>query len=958
MTTARAALLGRDRDVELIADVLRAAREGHPGFIVITGEAGIGKSSLLEELSRMADEAGCLTMGSRASDYDHELPFGVFTDALDDYLASLDTSALASLAQDRLGAVAAVFPSLASIDHAVEYPATAAERFRVHRAVRELLARLAARRPLVLILDDLHWADDASLEMIAYLLRHPPQAEVMLAMALRPGQGEPGVLGIIDDIRGSPAVSSVDLGPLGLPEIRALVGDRADDLHRLSGGNPFYALQLAKSASDDPELITLDDIGVPATVGRAILAELAALSPEARGLAEAAAVVGDPFEIDAAAAAVGSSDGEFMDPLDELVLKDLVRVTEVPRRFRFRHPIVRSAVYNSSPPGIRLSCHQRLTAYLTEHGASSGEIAYHVEQTASRGDIDAVRVLRRAGEEAGDRAPVSAIRWFAAALRLVPEDADERLEILESLAASLMALGRLGEAFQALESAVALAKTKGDTPASLILGCARLETLLGLQADAKRRLETAYVELGDATSPEAVAFAIDLSTTLYQASDFPSSMEWGRRAAAAAESSEDRPMLAAAFAAQTMGAALSGQIGTAQQARESTREIVDTLSDVDVSRRLDALSNLAASEMYLDLYVDAVRHGERCLKLTRLTGQTHLLPVLTAAVGTCWWVVGDLTRSASVVDDAIDAARLAGNSHTLAWALFNRAGPALIAGDLDLAVDLTSESLALSEGFDVGLIPVYAGVTHAWALLETGEPAAAVTQMTSSAGGDDIPLVAGAWRPFYIEKLVRCHLALGDIQRAASTATWARSEAEGFAMDMPLLMADRAQAAVALAAGRAEEAIELASSAIRRSEIIGSRYHEVLSRSLQGRALALTGDLAGAIECLIQSTADFQDMGMVRHRDETEAMLRKLGHTIHRRSQPGKGDGRGVESLTGRELEIAHLVLDRRTNREIAEQLFLSTKTVETHMRHIFNKLGVSSRVEVARLLDASATRG
>jgi DNA-binding NarL/FixJ family response regulator len=100
---------------------------------------------------------------------------------------------------------------------------------------------------------------------------------------------------------------------------------------------------------------------------------------------------------------------------------------------------------------------------------------------------------------------------------------------------------------------------------------------------------------------------------------------------------------------------------------------------------------------------------------------------------------------------------------------------------------------------------------------------------------------------------------------------------------------------------------------------------------------------------------EFDVLGAERYRDQVESQLRQLGHpTTHRRSVPGRSDVFGVESLTGRELEVAELVVDRRTNREIAEELFLSTKTVETHMRHIFDKLGVSSRVDVARVISRS----
>lgn len=124
-----------------------------------------------------------------------------------------------------------------------------------------------------------------------------------------------------------------------------------------------------------------------------------------------------------------------------------------------------------------------------------------------------------------------------------------------------------------------------------------------------------------------------------------------------------------------------------------------------------------------------------------------------------------------------------------------------------------------------------------------------------------------------------------------------------------------------------------------------------MSRALLGRALVAVGRRDEAIEQLEAVADEFEALGALHYRDQMESELRRLGHkTTHRRSAPGT-DALGLASLTGRELEVAELVLDRRTNRQIAESLFLSTKTVETHLRNIFNKLGVSSRVEVARAL-------
>ena len=123
---------------------------------------------------------------------------------------------------------------------------------------------------------------------------------------------------------------------------------------------------------------------------------------------------------------------------------------------------------------------------------------------------------------------------------------------------------------------------------------------------------------------------------------------------------------------------------------------------------------------------------------------------------------------------------------------------------------------------------------------------------------------------------------------------------------------------------------------------------------LAARALAATGDADAAAAQLEQAAATFTACGAPLQRSAAEQQLRQLGRSIHRRSRPGTADGTGVASLTGRELEVARLVVDRRTNQQIADELFLSLKTVETHMRNMFRKLGVSSRVDLARAIEAA----
>jgi DNA-binding NarL/FixJ family response regulator len=261
------------------------------------------------------------------------------------------------------------------------------------------------------------------------------------------------------------------------------------------------------------------------------------------------------------------------------------------------------------------------------------------------------------------------------------------------------------------------------------------------------------------------------------------------------------------------------------------------------------------------------------------------------------------------------------------------------------------ESVEIADVLEDGLISSLAGAIHGMVLLELGEFAEALNELITRAGGIDLPLIAGGWRPMYLELETRCYLALDMSAEARDAAGRARQEAEGFGLNLSKLMADRAEAAVAQADGRFDDAVSLAMSAVALSTEIGARVFAASSRVLAGRALVAASRVEEAVEQLSIAAEEFDSIGATRYRNQTEAQLRGIGVTVHRRTTRGRSDTLGVEALTGREVEVVELVVDHRTNREIAETLFLSTKTVETHLRNIFNKLGVSSRAEVARTM-------
>lgn len=957
-------LVGRAAELGSVDRLLVQLDGGRSAALELVGEPGIGKTRLLGELAARGDARGYLVLTGRAGELELDLPFWVFVDALDEYVHGLDPRRLDSLDADVQAELATVFPSLGRLAKGRK-TAIQHERYRSHRAVSVLLESLAQTQPVLLVLDDVHWADPASVELLGALLHRPPAARVLLALAARPRQLGERLAASIERAHRAGTIERIELSALSPEEARELVGDGFDGgapnlLYEESGGNPFYLEQLVRSADRSasgrsaagPSVAGVD---VPASVAAALAEELALLSRQARTVLEGAAVAGDPFDPELAAAAAAAAEEEAIEALDELLRLDLVRQTDVPRRFRFRHPLVRRAVYESMPGGWRLGAHERCAEALAARGAPAAAIAHHVDRSARQGDAAAVAMLRAAGEAAAHRAPASAAAWFAAALRLLSPTApaDQRVELLLARSEALAATGQLGESHEALLESMSIVPRDAEAlRVRLTIACARVEHLLGRYKEAHAHLETALAELRHPDSPQTVELMIELAGDSLYSGDYEAMCAWAARAVDAATRLGDRALIAAALAIRALSAAVGGRAAEGLAHRAEAAVLIDGLADDELAGRLDALAHLATAEFYLDHFAEVGPHAERALRIGRTSGKGELFPLVVPMLGGSLWVQGRMAEAGEVLDGAIAAARLVDNVQGLAWNIFNRSYAAFAAGDIDLALATADEAFELSKELDEGPVSAHAAVALAYALFASGDPERAAELLVTSAGGNELRLIGGGWRARYLELLTRSFLAAGRRADAERAAAAAQACADAVGLPMAGAMAGLAAGALDLDAGEPAAAAVRAVGAATALEGVGNLCDAATSRLLAGRALAQAGEPERAASELEQARAAFESFGSHRYRAEAERELRKLGHSIHRRTRRGKTNGSGVESLTERELQIARLVVDRKTNPQIAAELFLSPKTVETHLRNTFRKLDVTSRVEVARVVE------
>ncbi len=661
-------------------------------FTAVEGEPGIGKTLLLSALAGRLSEAGWRVLSGSASGSATRLRFGLLIDALDDGLAGLaclgavsdarqadviapgaagdDAPAdeAAGLSGRDIGLLAGVFPALGgrAWPGAADEPANAADSYRIYRAIGALLEMLAQRAPLLLLLDEVHNADAESIRVIDFLSSHLPRAPVLIVVAYRPRQAAqlPWTARLAN---GASATRLVTLDPLGAEDLSELIPAdvpqaRRHTLLAASAGNPGVLLALLRSMPCAPgrEFDTEElRIGVPPVPLQALPPELRRLSPLGRRVAEAAAVIGNPFEPDQVAVVSELEEQQVLDGLDEVLAADLVRADNLWRRFRFRDLAVRAASYHASGGGWRCAAHGRARAALAERDPSAVRSAHHLEHVAAGNARDAEILVAAAREQLFVR-PWRAIRWLRTAGRLLPEYAPG--EVCCLLAIALAVSGDTAQSLRNYIEATADEYASAELIAKAGTWCARALRLDGRPTAARWLLSampaqlrtagmlleemTISVELGDAdasigtelaglcqglAAPVAVPAEGDGVTGTARGPGF--AFSGGRECPdgighgllLAIDPGEDAAVRAHAGALLALVEHGQGQLADAAGHARQAGTLVDGLADQKIAAELEMLYWLAEAETRLGQLDGAERHSSRGIELATRYQQARMI---------------------------------------------------------------------------------------------------------------------------------------------------------------------------------------------------------------------------------------------------------------------------------------------------------------------------------------------
>ena len=938
-------LLEREDELATFDEALQASRADRVGrLIAIRGQAGMGKTCLLNAARSRAEGAGFRVFFARGSVLERSFAYGVVRQLFEALLARSD----AAEREEILGGSASL--ALPIFEAHPQKPLTGPSEdaaLSVLHGLFWLAANLADRQPLLIAIDDLHWCDTPSLEWVGYLARRLEGAPIVVAVTFRPAEVEADPV-LVDELMSDPSSMLLRPAPLSVAAAEHLtekiLGSRPEREFTsaclaASGGNPLLLVELLDGLSAEgvapeaAEVARVREIG-PGAVSRSVRRRLSHLPVEAQTFARALAVLGDEVDIGLIAELSELSRESATDAAHRL---EEVGVIRAGQQLAFLHALVRDAVYLQLSPAERREAHRIAAKMLAERHLPAEQAAAHLLLTPRAGDQWAVTVLRRAAQDALARStPAIAAVYLSRALD-EPPAREERGELLFELG-SAEALTRDPEAEIHLREALSLA-ADASVRAEIALTLARLLFWRHEGGEAIALLERAIVGLEEPHRPQR-----------------------------------------ARLEAEQVGMALSSPATHAEVAERLART-ADT-SDESVGGKM-----LLAFAAYRDTLRGEAR--TRCIEraTAALDGRALLAeevsPALVAAVLTLVYA-DELGLALQVSQEGHSLAETHGAPASFALA---SAGVARVLHDMGRLLE--AEAVA-----SVGLAacPANQPVARAYAagslvkvLLKRGDLAAAETAL-DEAGVDSGHVPGSLHAADPLNALGSLHLAQGHPAAALADFLAIRDLVEPAGCRNPAVAPWRSGAALALLhLGRRDEALPLASEELELSRAWGAPT--TVGRSLRALGLVEGGRrglelLEETVVVLSESPATYEmletqvELGAALRRGNQRARARELlRDCLDRAERTGAGllagQARdellatgarprrlvlsGVGSLTASERRIATMAAGGMTNREIAQALFVTTKTVEMHLAHVFSKLEIRSRTELPKALGSTA---
>jgi DNA-binding CsgD family transcriptional regulator len=943
VTGSEGHLIERTHELAAIGESLRAAQAGQGALTLVEGPPGIGKTELLAAATTRARRLRMLVLSARGGELELSFPYAVVRQLFEPAVTHADRAV-----RERVLSGAAVHAGPV-VDPRAEPGAAPVEQSAVLHGLYWLTANLAVDRPLLLVIDDVHWCDPASVSWLVYLARRIEGLSVALILSARPV--EPGaddaLLGRLRATDGLARVEPVPLSVAGVDDLaRTVLGDQvelafSEACHAVTGGTPFYVAELLRALRQDRVAGTGADVRAldgltPRAVVDATLARLGRLSAEARTVAEAVALLEPSAELRWIAALTGLDGDVVADEADALLELGLLRSVAP---CRFAHPILRSAVESEIAPARRGRLHRTAARLLATAGMPVDAVAAHLMQTPPLGEPWIVSALAQAARHARARgAPAGAVAYLERALAERPA-ARERRDLLldigraESQIHSPRAPGHLREALALSEHP--------DEVAAVALWLGQVLYHSGALDEAYEVLNDAVQRTDGRDSDATLELEAYLLSIAGAAGKIP---ETARRAASLeARTPADSRAAGAVQATLAFRGALTGA------PRERVRAYAERALE-DVARSVASSSHLSDRQ---------------------------------APGATLLWI-DELDRATELFTERIDGAARMGRLQTFEIFSALRGYTSLRRGDLtNAAADIEPVLTAAGRGENTGFAELFALITQVQLLVEDGQLDAADERARSA----QIP--AGFERGFVAAMLRRARgaaqLAQHRFDEAAATLTQVGELCDANTIRAPAVFPWRSDLALALAGtARHHEALELAVTELHMADESGVDR----ARGIALRALGLLeGGEAGvqrleaAVQALRRSPARLElgwasfELGAAlrranRRRDARQPLDRALDVALacgakllaQRCGDELKALGArprsvmltGAESLTAAERRVCRLASGGLKNADIAQALFVSLRTVETHLGNSYRKLDITSRAELSSALAAT----